>query len=50
MRAASPEPAVDEAPPEERPPLGSWKRMYLLVLAFLVVQIALYDLFTRVFQ
>ena len=39
-----------EAAPDGRPPLGSWKRMYLLVLGFLVAQIVLYDLFTRFFQ
>ena len=35
---------------EEAPPLGSWKRMYALVLANLVVLIVLFYAFTRAFD
>jgi hypothetical protein len=35
--------------PAERPPLGSWGRLYALVLGWLVVCIAAFWLFTRIF-
>jgi hypothetical protein len=35
---------------EETPPLGSWKRMYALVLANLVLLIVLFYAFTRAFD
>jgi hypothetical protein len=35
---------------EERPPLGTWRRMYALVLLTLALLIVLFYLFTRYFQ
>ena len=35
---------------EETPPLGSWKRMYALVLGVLVVLIVLFTIFTKIFE
>ena len=35
---------------EERPPLGSWVRMYAVVLGVLLVQILVFHLFTRAFE
>jgi hypothetical protein len=36
---------------EEKPPvLKSWKNLYLLVTGFLVLQILVYYLFTRLFR
>jgi len=42
---------ADGATPEEdpRPPLGSWPRLYSLVIAVLVVEIALLWLLSRAF-
>ncbi len=38
-------------PPEEAPPiLGSWRRMYVLVLAVLVAGIGLFAWLTQVYQ
>lgn len=36
--------------PDERPPLGSWRRMYALVLGTDVVLIILFTLFTLYFE
>ncbi len=37
--------------PEEPPPiLGSWRRLYLVVIGFLIVLIVLFGLFARVFS
>lgn len=36
--------------PEEAPPLGSWPKMYAVVLGVLVVDIVLLTVFTRVFS
>ena len=36
--------------PEEPPPLGTWPRMYALVLGSLALWIALFILFTRAFS
>jgi len=48
-------PASDLAPPEnaepeERPPLGSWPRLYALVIGALVLDVVLFYLFTRTFS
>jgi hypothetical protein len=42
---------ADGARPEEggRPPLGSWPRLYALVIGVLVVEIALLTLLSRAF-
>ena len=37
-------------PPDERPPLGSWPRMYALVLGNLAFLIVLFTIFTNVFD
>ncbi len=37
--------------PDEPPPiLGTWRRMYLVVLAYLSILIVLFFVFTRIFQ
>lgn len=41
---------TDSSPPENRPPLGSWRRMYALVLVNLGVLIVLFYLFTIYFD
>lgn len=50
----SPETPADapenQPPPDESPPLGSWSRMYALVLANLALLIALFYAFTRAFD
>jgi hypothetical protein len=38
-----------QASDHDRPPLGSWGRLYALVIAWLVVDIALLTLLTRSF-
>ena len=43
-----PENAV--TPPEERPPLGSWGRLYAVVLGELLLLIVLFTLFARAFS
>ncbi len=35
---------------EEAPPLGSWRRVYAVVLGVLVVETLLFTLFTKIFQ
>ena len=35
---------------EEAPPLGSWRRMYALVLGVLVAETLLFTLFTKIFE
>jgi hypothetical protein len=40
----------DGQDPEEQPPLGSWNRMYALVLANLAFLIVLFYLFTKAFE
>jgi hypothetical protein len=40
----------DQERQEEQPPLGSWRRMYALVLGFLAFQIVVLYLFTRFFE
>ena len=35
---------------EETPPLGSWRRMYALVLGVLLVETILFTLFTKMFE
>jgi hypothetical protein len=40
---------VDRGVPEERPPLGSWTRLYALVLAALGIDVVLLWLLTRAF-
>ncbi len=35
---------------EEAPPLGSWRRMYALLLGVLVVETLLFTLFTKIFE
>ena len=35
---------------DERPPLGTWRRMYALVLGALVLEVLLFYLFTRIFE
>ena len=37
-------------PNEERPPLGSWPRMYALVLGNHLLLIVLFTIFTRLFD
>ena len=37
-------------PHDERPPLGSWRRLYLLVLGNLLFLILLFTLFTVLFE
>lgn len=44
----APEPRCES--PEERPPLGSWKRMYALVLGNLALLILLFYWFTKAFE
>ncbi len=45
------EPSHDgETAPDEPPPLGTWPRMYALVLGSLLFWIVLFYLFTRVFS
>lgn len=39
-----------EDPADKRPPLGSWPRLYALVLGNLVVLILLFTLFTAYFD
>ena len=39
-----------EGADQEPPPLGSWKRMYVLVLGVLVAEIFLFSVFTWVFK
>jgi hypothetical protein len=39
-----------QPPDDNRPPLGSWSRMYALVLANLALLIALFYAFTRAFD
>ena len=39
-----------EAPREEPPPLGSWLRLYALVVAWLLAQIALLGIVTWSFR
>lgn len=49
--AGSPSPAQGHHPDDDlRPPLGSWRRMYALVLGSLAVLILLFYLFTRAFE
>ena len=37
--------------PEEPPPFGrSWRRLYVLVLSFLAVQVVLYAVFAKAFR
>jgi hypothetical protein len=44
-------PAPTVAPEqEEPPPLGSWERMYALVLGFLAFLIVVFTLFTKAFE
>jgi hypothetical protein len=40
----------EQQPSEERPPLGSWPRMYTLVLANLALLIVIFYAFTRAFD
>ncbi len=35
---------------EEAPPLGSWRRMYAVVLGVLLVETLLFTLFTKIFE
>ena len=35
---------------EEPPPLGSWPRVYALVLCVLLVETLLFTLFTKIFE
>jgi hypothetical protein len=42
--------AEDQPTDESRPPLGSWPRMYALVLGNLVILIVIFYAFTRVFD
>jgi hypothetical protein len=44
------DPAHLREPVEEPPPLGSWGRMYALVLGVLAALILLFTLFTRAFS
>ena len=45
------QPEAEDAPTDEsRPPLGSWPRMYALVLGNLVVLIVIFYAFTRAFD
>ena len=40
----------EPSPPDERPPLGSWRRMYAVVLGNLAVLIVLFYIFTLYFD
>ena len=46
----SEEPRVDAETSDEPPPLGSWPRMYALVLGHHALWILLFYLFTRAFE
>jgi hypothetical protein len=48
MDDTAPAHEVAAAAGNERAPLGSWRRVYALVLAWLAVQIGLYSLLSRV--
>jgi hypothetical protein len=56
MPQASPAPPNPQAMPEvdpdtgERPPLGSWRLLYALVIGELVLLILLFTLFARAFR
>lgn len=42
--------AEDEPSADDQPPLGSWNRMYALVLGVLALLIVLFTLFTWAFE
>jgi hypothetical protein len=42
--------ANDSSSADEQPPLGSWRRMYALVIGELVLLIVLFTLFARAFR
>jgi len=42
--------AEDEPSADDRPPLGSWNRMYALVLGVLALLTVLFTLFTWAFE
>lgn len=42
--------SAGESPHDEPPPLGTWPRMYALVLGNLAFWIAVFYVFTRVFS
>jgi hypothetical protein len=42
--------ANDPVSADERPPLGSWRRMYALVIGELVLLIVLFTFFARAFR
>lgn len=44
------ETSENQQQPDDRPPLGSWSRMYALVLANLALLIVLFYAFTRAFD
>jgi hypothetical protein len=46
MTEAAPKPPVEEPPPF----LGSWRRVYVAVIAWLAVLIILFHLFARAFS
>ena len=53
VRPGDDQQSQDDHPPgvEEPPPIGrSWTRLYAVVIAFLVLQIIVYWLFTRAFS
>ena len=44
----NPSPEIEKIENEEPPPfLGTWRRVYLAIILYLVVVIALFGLFTR---
>lgn len=43
-------PPPEEVPDEPPPFLGTWKRVYLAVLAYLAALIGVFYLFTKAFQ
>jgi len=51
MDPKKPDDGLENPPePDDRPPLGSWRRMYTLVLANLALLIVLFYVFTRSFD
>jgi hypothetical protein len=47
---STPETQKDRAPePDQKPPFGSWPRMYIFVLSFMATLILLFLLFSNTF-